>query len=321
MKFKNFLPLVSVLAMALAAPAHAFPDADISIVIPYGPGGGFDSAVRAFAPYFAKHLGKGVTVLPSNVPGAGGQRGTNTVYRAKPDGYTLGIINLPGFALPRVLGEPTEYDLLKMSWIGRIESQDYVLLTAASSKINSIADLQKQKDITFTSTGYGSTLLAASQIVSSALGLQAKKPIYLAGYAGTSDQLVALVRGDGNVSVAPVSTAAKYLQSGDLKALAVSGEGSGLTGVPTFAAAGFPELMALNVQRSIAGPPGMDAALLKRLRDAFNQTMVDPEFLATAKKARMDVMPLNGEKAAAEVKISFDFYEKFKTDLKNPNAK
>jgi tripartite-type tricarboxylate transporter receptor subunit TctC len=320
-KIKTFYSMASALLIGFSINAHAFPEADISIVIPYSPGGGFDSAVRAFGPHFAKQLGKNVTVLPRNVPGAGGRRGTTTVYRAKPDGYTLGIVNLPGFALPRVLGEPAEYDLREMSWIGRIESQDYVLLVAASSSINSIADLQKQKEITFTSTGYGSTILAASQIVANALGLKAKNPIYLTGYAGTSDSLVALLRGDGNVTIAPVSSATKYIQSGDLKALAVSGEVSELKGVPTFAKAGFPELTPLNLQRSIAGPPGMDGALLKRLRDAFNKTMADPEFLAAAQKARMDVAPLNGEKAAAEVKVSFEFYEKFKADLSNPNAK
>lgn len=46
---------------------------NVSIVIPYRPGGGFDLAVRAFAPYFARHLGEDVNVLPKNVPGAGGR--------------------------------------------------------------------------------------------------------------------------------------------------------------------------------------------------------------------------------------------------------
>lgn len=127
--------------MGLSFNAHAFPDEDVSIVIPYSPGGGFDRAVRAFAPQFGEHLGADVTVLPRNVPGAGGRRGTSMVYRADPDGYTLGVINLPGFALPRILGEPAEYDLREMSWIGRLEAQTYVLLVSGSSDINSVEDL------------------------------------------------------------------------------------------------------------------------------------------------------------------------------------
>lgn len=321
MKLRFKLLALLLLSLGLSVNAHAFPEEDISIVIPYSPGGGFDRAVRAFAPHFADQLGTSVTVLPRNVPGAGGRRGTTMLYRADPDGYTLGIINLPGFALPRILGEPAEYDLRKMSWIGRIEAQNYVLLSSGSSSIETVDDLISQDEITFTSTGYGSTVLAATQIVASALGLQKKDPIYLAGYAGTSDSLVALVRGDGNAALAPISSASKYIQSGDLKALAVSGETSPLEGVPTFAEAGYPELTPLNLQRAIAGPPGMDEELLEQLRTAFAKTVEDPEFLEAATKARMDVAPLTGEEAAREVTESFEFYEKFKTNLSNPNAR
>jgi len=59
-----------------------FPQDNISIVIPYGPGGGFDTTVRVFAPYFAAKLGEDVNVLPQNVPGTGGRRGTTMVYRS-----------------------------------------------------------------------------------------------------------------------------------------------------------------------------------------------------------------------------------------------
>lgn len=310
-----------LLTMGLAWNAHAdFPENDVSIIIPYSSGGGFDTAVRSFAPHFADHLGTGVTVLPRNLPGGGGQRGTTTLYRAEPDGYTLGIINLPGFALPRILGEPAEYDLREMSWIGRIESQDYVLLASGSSDINTIEDLQKQDEISFTSTGYGSTVLAATQIAASALGLQEKNPIYLTGYSGTSDALVALVRGDGNAAMAPISSASKYVQSGDLRALAVTGESSPFDDVPTFAEAGYSELTPLNLQRALAGPPNMDEKRLEQLRQAFTKAVNDPDFKAAAERARMDLAPLNGEEAAEEVNESFEFYEKYKALLSNPNA-
>jgi tripartite-type tricarboxylate transporter receptor subunit TctC len=321
MKLKTKILSLLFLALGLSINAHAeYPEEDVSIVIPYSPGGGFDRAVRAFAPHFQEHLGGDVTVLPRNVPGAGGRRGTTAVYRADPDGYTLGIINLPGFALPRILGKPAEYDLREMSWIGRLEAQNYVLLVASDSDIKTIEDLKQLDEITFTSTGYGSTVLAATQIIASGLGLQKKDPIYLAGYSGTSDSLVALVRGDGNVGMAPISSAAKYIQAGDLRAVAVTGESSPWEGVPTFAEAGYPELMALNLQRALAGPPGMSDELLETLRAAFVKTVNDPEFLKAAEKARMDVSPLDGEAMAEAVREAFEFYEKFKADLRNPNA-
>ncbi len=299
----------------------AFPQGNISMVIPYGPGGGFDTTVRVFAPYFAEQLGGGITVLPENLPGTGGRRGTATVYRAKPDGYTLGIFNLPGLVLPSVLGEKVDYELRELSWIGRIESQDYVLLVQAASGINSLEDLKAQEKVTFVSIGYGTTVLAAIQIMAEQLDLMTRNPTFLTGYAGTTDQLVALVRGDGNVTLSPISTAQQYVQSGSLRPLAVTGDArsSHLPEVPTFTELGYPDLAPLNVQRSIAGPPGMDPALLKQLRDAFTKAMADPEFIATATQAQMDVAPLNGDDAAAAINENFTYYEKFKANLGNPN--
>jgi len=321
MRWFRLLAVMLVSTVACAPPDHADLDnATISIVIPYRPGGGFDRAVRAFAPHFARQLGANVTVLPQNVPGAGGRRGATKVYRARPDGTTLGIFNLPGFVLPQVLGEKVDYDLRELSWIGRLESQYYVLLVSATSDLKSLQDVRAAEGISFVSTGYGSTALAASQIVAGGLGLTDEDPIYLAGYAGTADYLVGLIRGDGNVAVAPVSTALKYIESGDLLPLAVAGDVSELEGVPTFTDLGFPQLAPLDIQRSIAGPPGMDAELLHKLRAAFSRAVADPDFIEAARNARLDLRPLDGEAAAVEIAESYSYYEAFKTNLTNPNA-
>src|ERR1700685_1076379 len=80
--------------------AHAaladYPDRNIDLIIPYGPGGGFDLYARAVGRAMESYLLKGVKVIPRNVPGAGGAKGLATMYRAAPDGYTMGIIDLPG---------------------------------------------------------------------------------------------------------------------------------------------------------------------------------------------------------------------------------
>ncbi|NNC78101.1 MAG: tripartite tricarboxylate transporter substrate binding protein [Woeseiaceae bacterium] len=295
-------------------------NATISIVIPYRAGGGFDSAMRLFAPYFAREIGPGVTILPENMPGAGGRRGAALVFRSRPDGRVLGIYNLPGFVLPEVLGEKVDYDLRELSWIGRIEWQPYVLLVAANSGLQSLDDVRSASKVTFLSTGYGSSVLAASQISASRLQLADSDPVYLAGYAGTADCMVGLIRGDGNVALVPVSSAMKYIQSGDLRPLAVAGEESILKDVLTFKELGYPELAPLGVQRSIAGPPGMAPERLQQLRDAFDRAIADPDFVAAARKASLDLQPLDGAATSQEVADSFTFYESFKMNLGNPNA-
>ena len=77
---------------------------------------GFDRTVRLFAPFFERHLGGDIPVIPENAAGAGGRLGATKVYRARADGSTLGIFNLPGFVLPEVLGERIDYDLRRLSW-------------------------------------------------------------------------------------------------------------------------------------------------------------------------------------------------------------
>ncbi len=295
-------------------------DETVSIVIPYRPGGGFDRTVRAFAPFFARELGTDVNVLPENLPGAGGRRAAAKVYRAKPDGLTLGIFNLPGFVLPEILGEAIDYDLRRLSWIGRIESQKYVMLVAGDSPLKTLEDVQTATEVTFLSTGYGSSVLAAMQIAAEELGLADASPTYLTGYPGTADYLVGLVRGDGNVAIAPVSTALKYIESGDLLPLAISGGESNIEGVPTFAELGYPQLMPLDVQRSLAGPPGMSDELLELLRAAFMRAVTAPDFIDAAATARLELNPLDGPGTAEAIVESFRFYEAFKTNLTNPNA-
>ena len=320
-RWNHWLIPVLLALVACAPPAdEGLDNSTISIVVPYRPGGGFDRTVRTFAPFFARQVGSGVNVIPENVPGAGGQRGATTVYRAKPDGRTLGIFNMPGFVLPEVLGEKVDYDLRKLSWIGRLESQYYVLLVAGESELRSLEDVRMLEDVTIVATGYGSTALAASQIAAESLDLADDEPIFLAGYAGTADYLVALIRGDGNVALAPVSSALKYIESGDLRAIAVAGAESTLEGIPTFAELGYPQLTPLDIQRSIAGPPGMDPALLEQLRAAFARAAADPGFVEAARNARLDLSPLDGAATAAEVAQSFSFYEAFRTNLANPNA-
>src|SRR5665811_2116451 len=90
-------------------PAEDFPTDDITWIIPYSPGGGFDTYSRGVARLLPKHLPGNVNVIPENIEGAGGRRGTATLYRADPDGHTIGIINVPGAIVTELL-QDTEYN-------------------------------------------------------------------------------------------------------------------------------------------------------------------------------------------------------------------
>src|SRR5688500_18346228 len=135
--------LASAATQPCAPAAADFPQKNIEFIIPFGHGGGCDRTVRAIAPFMEKQLGGTISVLPRNVPGAGGKRGMATLYRAKPDGYTIAIANIPGSAIPALNGEAVEYDIDKLTWIARLATEEYILAVQAKSAIRSIEDLRK----------------------------------------------------------------------------------------------------------------------------------------------------------------------------------
>jgi tripartite-type tricarboxylate transporter receptor subunit TctC len=306
--------LAGAVATLSAPPARAqFPEKNIEFIIPFGPGGGFDRTVRAVAPFMEKHLGGKVQVLPKNVPGAGGRRGLATVYRAKPDGYTISIANIPGAAIPALTGEKVEYDIDKLTWIARLATEEYTLGVAAKSPLRTVEDLRKLgRPVKMPSTDFGSTAYAGMAIFGEVL----KFPVqHLTGYKGTNDYIVAVVRGDGDATTGPVSTMRKFLQSGDMRALFTTEEKSTLEGVPTIAKLGHADLTGLGVDRFVVGPPGMPAAVVKALSDAMAKAIQDPQLQAIAQKSQEPFAFLPADQAKASADRSLALYNKHKTAL------
>jgi len=91
--------VAAVVSLTGIAPANAaWPsDASIEVIVGFAPGGTTDVMVRVLAPYIAKQLGDNAQLVIVNRPGASGEIGVSQVKRAKPDGYTVGIVNLPGY--------------------------------------------------------------------------------------------------------------------------------------------------------------------------------------------------------------------------------
>ena len=309
------VPLIALAAALLSSAAAAadFPQKNIEFIIPFGPGGGFDRTVRAIAPFMEKQFGGRISVLPKNVPGAGGKKGMATLYRARPDGYTISIANIPGAAIPGLTGEKVEYDIDKLTWIARLATEEYVLGVQAKSPVRSIEDLRKLgRPVKMPSTDFGSTAYAGMAI----FGEMLKFPIqHLTGYKGTNDYIVAVVRGDGDATTGPVSTMQKFIQSGDMRGLFTTEEKSTLKGVPTIAELGHPELTGLGVDRFVVGPPGLPAEITKALSDAMAKAVQDPELQAIAEKSNQPFAFLPADKAKANADRSIALYGKYKAAI------
>jgi tripartite-type tricarboxylate transporter receptor subunit TctC len=303
----------AVAVLGTSSARAEFPEKNIDFVIPFGTGGGFDRAVRLISPYLEKTLPKKVEVIPKNVPGAGGRKGTAQVYRSKPDGYTVTIANVPGIALPGLTGEKIEYDINKFTWVAKIGNSEYVAGVAAKGSIKSVDDLKKLgRPVKCTATGFGATAYAACQIVAKVMGFQVQM---LGGYKGSSAYVLAVARGDGDLTLAPVIVMKKFIQAGEIRGIFTTEQKSSIANVPTIASLGYKGLTGLGVDRYVLGPPGMPAAVTKTLSDSLVKAMKDPELAAKAEKTGEPFEPLGHDKAKTAADESLALYLKYKVEI------
>jgi putative tricarboxylic transport membrane protein len=300
--------------VTLKAWAEEYPSKDISFIIPDGAGGGFDSYVRALAPALEKHLPHKVRVIPTNVPGAGGARAATEIFRAKPDGYAIGIFNVPGIYIQQERGG-TAFDLIKLSWLGRAGVDYYGLAVGTSSAVKTIDDLRalaKQRPIKFTSTGPAGTAYNATLIAAHLLGL---RPQLITGYKGSSDYVMGAVRGDGDAVITVLPTLRRMAAGGTLRILATFEQKSSIEGAADANTLGQPELAQITLQRLIGGPPALPADVKQALAGALARALTDPDVQNWAQKADAGLAPETPEEATATLNAQIAFYNKWKPIL------
>jgi tripartite-type tricarboxylate transporter receptor subunit TctC len=308
---------------ALAAPALAFarpsfaatyPEKDISFIIPYAAGGGFDIYVRAIAPAMEGYLPQKVNIVPLNVPAGGGSRGAVQLYRAKPDGYTLGIFNIPGMFVLQQEGDAA-YDLAKVTWLGSMGRDDYALAVASNSPIKSIADLKAlsaTRPVKFTATGPEGTAYAATLIGTKLLGIRTQ---LITGYKGSNDYVVAAMRGDGDAVVTTLPLLRRMAAGDSLRIIATFEKKSSIPGAADATSLGQPELSEIVLERLIGAPPKLPADIKATLVTALAKAMADSQVIAWAEKAGVTLQPETADSAARILAEQQQFYDKWKSVL------
>ncbi len=300
-----------------AAPASNFPFKPIRFIIPYAPGGGFDVYVRMIAPVMEQFLPKKVSIIPLNVSGGGGARGVIQLYRARPDGYTLGIFNIPGvFILQQQQGGESAYDLAKFTWIGAMgEGEHYVLAVGANSPLKSYDDLKTlsaQRPIKFSATGPEGTAYAATVIGTKLLGLRSQ---LITGYKSSADYVVAAIRGDSDAVIASYPTAMRFARGNQIRVLASFRKEAMPPGTPDATTLGQPDLDQIRVERVVGAPPGMPLDIRVILSNALAKAVIDPKVVAWAKENDIVMLPKTAPQTAALVGQQRAFFDKWKSFL------
>jgi len=299
------------------AAQQTFPAKNIQFIIPYAAGGGFDAYVRFISPVMEQYLPGRASIVPVNIAAASGSRGISQLFRARPDGYTIGIFDLPGMFIEQAVQGNTAYDLSKFAWIGCMcEGEHYLLAVGVNSPIKTFSDLKAlsaKRPVKFSSTGIEGTATAATIIGTEVLGLRRQ---LITGYRGSSDYIVAAIRCDSDAVVSATSTMMKFARAGQLRIIASFATHSAIPGIPDATTLGKPELDQITVERPVAAPPGTPIAIQNMLSDALARALKDPKVVAWAAENDVVMNPKTPQQTAALVARERAFFEQWKNYLK-----
>lgn len=279
MNRRNILLSSIALAAAIASPLAAA-DQPIHLIVPYAPGGPLDVTARMLAERVRDTLG---VVIVENKPGAGGNIGVDAIAKAAPDGKTIGLSAVATHAVNPWLFKKLPFDASKdFAGITQMVSVPNVLVVnthkAQALNIHSVEDLiaygkAHPGKLSFGSGGNGSAGHLAGQMLQQGLDFTA---VHIP-YRGANPAQLALLAGEVDFNIDNLAAAAANIQSGKLKALAVTTatESPLLPGVPSLSKhiKGF----AIDTWWGLVAPAGTPDNVIAQLNQAFTTALQDPE--------------------------------------------
>lgn len=262
--------------LASGAARAAWPEHNITIIVPFPPGGPNDLLGRLLAAELVPKLGQNVIV--ENRAGAVGNIGLAAGARAAPDGYTLVVVT--GVVLINPSVTKVAYDPLKdFAPIAYLGAAPNAIITRPASGITSIADLiAKAKanpgKITYATAGLGSV----SQLAVELLKLRADIDMTHVPYSGAAPSLQAALQGTTDIASVSIAGLIGHIRSGTLKALAQTGAEHwvDMPDVPTMQEAGVPNAVVETSQMFLA-PAGTPPDIIKRLSEETRVILQKPD--------------------------------------------
>jgi len=305
--------LASVSGAEAQSAAEFYRGKSIRMLLPTGPGGGRALYALPFADAFGWHIPGQPKVVPVFMPGAGGSTAINNAQNvAAPDGLTI-VSPLKGAVIAQAIGDASvKYDLSKFNWIGRITDATQILFVSSTVSKATIDDFRRE------------------QIIIAAVGRASvtyQNPAFINNVLGTKFRIVTGYRSAGatNASVETGETQGAFTTWNDLHSyhpdwlrddkvrvvLQIALERNPeLTEIPLldeFAnTAGDRELIQFmssgsELGQTYAAPPGAPAHLVAALRQAFQHTMQDVDYVAKLRQLQIQFNPMSGERLSEMV--------------------
>ena len=309
--------VVASLAGASAKPAAAQADLlsgkTVQMIIGFGPGGGYDLWARTLGRHIGRHLPGNPNVLPQNMPGAGSYTAASYIFNIAPkDGTALGIIARDAVLGPLTGATGARFDATKLSWIGTPTKETNVCIAYHTAPVKTAQDLY-DRQLILGDTGPGTGTRSYPRVLNELLGMKFK---LIGGFPSSAEVFLAMERGEvDGICESLDSIKNRRPDWIPTKKIAILFQGGAqpnpeLKGVPFVLDLARTDEQRKTIEFLYAGqgigrpfvaPPGLPADRLRMLRDAFNATMKDTDFVADTKKSKLELEPEDGEHLAALV--------------------
>jgi tripartite-type tricarboxylate transporter receptor subunit TctC len=284
----------------------------LQIVVGFDAGGGYDAYARLIGRTLSKHIPGNPTIVVQNRPGAGSRVAANWLYNVAPkDGTVIGSV-VQSTPVDQVFQQPgISYDAAQFNWIGNPIVDNLVTITSRQSGLASLEVIGSKGGLICGSSGAGPTVSFAN-----AIGKMLSTNVrVVAGYPGVSAVMLAMQRDEVNCNAGQAwssmkATMAQLMREGQLNVVVQWGTesdpdiasvvGYDVPMITRYARSDVDrralQLLASTspLSRPLVAPPGLPAERVAILREAFDQTMRDPAFLAEAQRSGMDIKPISG---------------------------
>jgi tripartite-type tricarboxylate transporter receptor subunit TctC len=321
MKRRKLIAHLVLVALSSAIPsAHAqapvefFHGKTITLYIGFSVGGGYDLYARMLARHMGKHIPGNPAIVPKNLEGGGSLRVANFIYQVAPKDGTAFATMGRGSAFGPLFGQSgAAFDATTYTWLGSANDEVSVCAAWHTSAIKRYDDLLA-REMKTGATGPTDETVTVPKVINGVLGTRMR---VVSGYPGGNDINLAMERGeiDGRCGLSWSSTKVAHQAWIDDKKITPLMQVSfsrhaDLPSVPLVTELAKTEeqrqILKIFAARQVMGrpffaPPGLPPERAAILRSAFMATLADPEFLAEAGKARLEITPVSGERVEAIV--------------------
>ncbi len=293
--------------------ASKYPSKDVEFIVPFGPGGGYDTWARTLAPFIEKHLPGDHKVLVRNMEGAGGITGAQYLYKAGPEDHIIEIFNVGGMVGTELAGN-LPFSLTEFNWLAQLSVDPQVAATSPATGFNSFEDMKNAgRDIVVALEGIAVNSTMASLLVFEEYGIKWKMLMH----DGKGESVLSMARGDADFSMSSIDSVKQY--NNDINGIVVFQDEPH----PDFPNAKLAKDVGLghlsdvvSTRRMIGASPNMDPELKTVLADAIGKAAEDPEFLQKLKEIEYDLQYLNAEDAGKMIETTIGAYSEYQDIIK-----